>query len=100
MAVGLTPKREHRFDIDRRYRFDFAFEAQKLGVECEGTTFFGKNRNGTMRLGRHQTAKGFREDTIKYNLAVERGWRVLRYTKQEIKNGLALQQIERVLNHD
>lgn len=88
MAVGLTPKREHRFDLCRRFRFDFAFVEDKVAVEVEGGIFVG---------GAHVQGARYRRDCEKYNLAVEQGWRVLRYTDREIKNGLAVQQIERVL---
>lgn len=61
---------EHRFHGTRRWRFDFAWVAQRLAVEVEGGAFSG---------GRHTRGLGFVADCHKYNAAVLAGWRVLRY---------------------
>lgn len=60
------PEREHRFDAERLWRFDFAWPDYKIAVEIEGQ-------------GRHQTVDGQRKDCEKYNRATVLGWRVLRY---------------------
>ena len=82
------PEREYRFDPVRRWRFDFAWPAQKVAAECEGGTYSG---------GRHTTGAGFEKDTEKYNAAVLQGWRVLRFTGHAIKAGTALATIETIL---
>jgi len=69
--------REHVFDPSRKWRFDFAVVAQKVAVEIEGGVWSG---------GRHTRGAGFQEDCIKYNRAVELGWKVLRYTPQMIED--------------
>ena len=61
----------------RNYRLDWAILNEKLGIEYEGV--FSK-------ISRHTTAKGFSEDCNKYNLAIQNGWRVLRYTALNYKN--------------
>ena len=97
-ALGIEHEREFRFASPRRWRADFRICGPvPLLVEVEGTTYFGKNKNGTMRLGRHQTAKGFAEDCVKYNAAAEIGYLVLRYTAAQIKSGAACAQIERMV---
>ena len=68
---------EHQFDHKRKYRFDWALLDLKIGIEYEG--IFSKK-------SRHTTAKGFSEDCNKYNLAIQNGWRVLRYTALNYKN--------------
>jgi len=68
---------EHRFDSVREYRFDWALLDLKIGIEYEG--IFSKK-------SRHTTAKGFSEDCNKYNLAIQNGWRVLRYTALNYHN--------------
>ncbi len=65
--------RELVFHPVRKWRFDYAFEAQKLAVEIEGQ-------------GRHQTYIGFRGDCEKYNSACLHGWRVLRFVAAERKH--------------
>lgn len=94
-GVGIpTPEREYQFHEDRKWRFDFAWPDLRLAIEVEGVTFYGKNANGTLRLGRHQTAKGFEADAEKYNAAVLDGWSVLRFTNGMIKRGEAIKVID------
>jgi very-short-patch-repair endonuclease len=82
------PEREYRFHKVRRFRFDFCWPDQKLGVECDGGTWSG---------GRHTRGAGYENDCIKYNTAVLDGWRVLRFTKGMIDCGNALSVIELAL---
>lgn len=89
--IGGEPfKTEHPFAKPRRWKFDFAWPDQKVAVEIEGGTFV---------RGRHQRPKGFRADCEKYDMAVELGWRVLRYTDQDLRERSAevLEQVCRVL---
>ena len=83
------PEREHRFAPPRKWRFDFAWPSLMLAIEVEG---------GTWVSGRHNRGRGFEQDCEKYNAAVIRGWRVLRFTRGMIDNGDALDQIEQSLN--
>lgn len=71
------PVREHRFHLIRKWRFDFAWPDQKVALECEG---------GVWTRGRHTRGKGFNSDCEKYNAAVLEGWKVLRYTPDQINN--------------
>ena len=92
LAVQLTAlqiefKREQRLIPHRRFRFDFLV-GQSLIAEVEG---------GTWRGGRHTTGAGFQKDCEKYNLAVEMGYRVLRFTSNMVRSGDASQQIERIV---
>jgi hypothetical protein len=93
MAAGLWPrcKRELVFAPPRKFRFDFAFPHAMVAVECEGGSWVG---------GAHGRGAHFQSDCDKYNLAVEKNWRVLRYTMADIKSGKAIQQIEWVLQNE
>jgi hypothetical protein len=71
--VGLPePIREYQFVKDRKWRFDYCWINWeiKLAVELEG---------GAMTNGRHTRGKGFLDDMVKYDRALEEGWIVLRY---------------------
>lgn len=89
--LGLTGfVREYRFHPIRKWRFDFAHPDRKLAVEVEG---FGA---GGM-AGRHQRFMGFNQDAEKYAEAVIAGWRVIRCTTQQVRNGKAAQWVARAL---
>ncbi len=75
------PMREFKFDLLRKWRFDFAWPEFKIAVECEG---------GVWTKGRHQQPQGFIDDCTKYNAAVILGWSVLRFTEEDIKSGAAV----------
>jgi very-short-patch-repair endonuclease len=75
-ASGLPiPSREIRFHQTRDWRFDFAFDAERVAVEVEG---------GIWTQGRHTRGSGYERDMIKYNCAGLAGWLVLRVTPGEL----------------
>jgi len=71
------PETEYKFCKERRWRFDYAFPKQKIAIEQEG---------GVWTRGRHTRGTGFIKDMEKYNRAVLLGWRVLRYTPEQMLN--------------
>lgn len=75
------PVREHRFVPDRRWRFDFAWPDRMLAVEVEGGVWNG---------GRHTRGAGYERDAEKYNRAAILGWRVLRFSTQQVQRGEAV----------
>lgn len=77
-------EREYRFAPDRRWRFDFAHPGSRLSVEIEGGTWSG---------GRHTTGTGFAADCEKYNAATVMGWRVLRFTPDQVASGEAINTV-------
>ena len=83
-------RKEWRFDEKRKWRFDFAVWSEKssFAVEIEG---------GAWIQGRHNRGKGFIADLEKYNHAALLGWRVLRFTPQQVLKGEAIAFIRRVL---
>ena len=84
-AAGFEFVREHKFHAVRKWRFDFALPAYKIGVEVEGGTWSG---------GRHSRGAGFEADCRKYNFAALDGWLVLRCTTGMVKTGEALQFVQ------
>lgn len=69
-----------------------------VAVEVEGLTSWGKNRDGSMRLGRHQSARGYAADCEKYAAALVEGWRVLRVTGAMVTDGRAVAWTEELLS--
>jgi very-short-patch-repair endonuclease len=89
LAAGLPrPVAELEFRLGRRWRFDFAWFAERLAVEVDGATFAG---------GRHTRGKGYEEDCVKLNAAVLDGWRVLRFTTRMVEDGRALAAVTAAL---
>ena len=78
---------EATFHPTRKWRFDFVLP-NKIAVEVEG---------GVYTKGRHTTGAGFTKDCEKYNEAVILGWRVLRFTTQQVTKGIAIETIKRAL---
>lgn len=74
--------REYRFG-QRKHRADFAWPERKVILEVEG---FG-----------HHKLNRYMRDVEKYNLAATLGFCVIRVTKKMIRDGTALQAIERAL---
>ena len=83
----LAPEREWVFS-KRKFRFDFAFLAQKIAVEVEG---------GIWSKGAHNRGKHFEQDAFKYNLATKMGWRVLRYSTDMVMQGQAINDVLEML---
>ena len=71
----VAPEREYRFHPARKWRFDFAWPAQRVAVEIEGGLWNG---------GRHGTALGMLADMEKYNAAACLGWLVLRFSERHL----------------
>lgn len=62
---------EYKFLETRKFRFDWAIPSMNIAIEYEGI-FSEKSR--------HTSLSGYTNDCEKYNLAVQNGWKVLRYT--------------------
>jgi hypothetical protein len=75
------PIREYRFHPTRRWRFDYAWPGELVALEVEGAVWV---------KGRHTRGSGFIADLEKYNAATALGWRVVRFTPQQMKQALFL----------
>ena len=82
------PQAQYRFAPPRRWTFDFCWLDRMLAVEVEG---------GIWTKGRHTRGKGYERDCEKYNAAALSGFRVLRVTTGMVKDGRALNVVERAI---
>ena len=82
------PVQEFKFHPSRKWRMDFAWPDQRIGLEVEGGIWSG---------GRHTRGKGYLQDMEKYNEATLMGFKLLRVTPKQMDNGDAVELVERLL---
>ena len=80
--------REYKFHPKRRWRFDFADPARRIGIELMGATW---------SAGRHTRGSGYMSDCEKANEAICLGWRMLRATTEQVEDGRLLAWLQRIL---
>lgn len=88
-VYGLpAPEAEHRFAAPRRWRFDWAWPAQKVALEVQGGLFVqGRHARGAALLKEHE----------KLNEAAALGWRVLFTTPKDLETCPTLDALRRAL---
>ncbi|MCG5790272.1 DUF559 domain-containing protein [Acinetobacter baumannii] len=84
----ISFEQEYKFHPKRKWRADFLITGTKILVEVEGGIWSG---------GRHTRGKGYLGDMEKYNEAAMMGFTVLRFSTEQVKSGLAVQQIEKMV---
>ena len=87
-ALKIEFEQEFKFHAKRKWRADFHITGKKLLVEVEGGIWSG---------GRHTRGKGYLGDMEKYNAATVMGYRVIRFSTEQVKSGLAIEQIEKMV---
>jgi len=87
-VLKISFEQEYKFHPKRKWRADFHIVGKKILVEVEGGVWSG---------GRHTRGKGYIGDMEKYNAAVVMGYQVLRFSTEQVKSGLAVQQIETMI---
>lgn len=85
------PVAEYLFakELKRKFRFDYCYPEKKIAIEIEG---------GVWINGRHNRPSGFIKDMEKYNIACLLGYRILRFTIQDLKKISTYLTIKEVLN--
>ncbi|MDO7434570.1 DUF559 domain-containing protein [Acinetobacter baumannii] len=81
-------EQEYKFHPKRKWRADFLITGTKILVEVEGGIWSG---------GRHTRGKGYLGDMQKYNEAAMMGFKVLRFSTEQVKAGVAIKQIEQLV---
>ena len=87
-VLRISFEQEYKFHPKRQWRADFHITGTKILVEVEGGIWTG---------GRHTRGKGFIHDMEKYNAATVLGYQVLRFSTVQVKSGLAVKQIEKMM---
>ena len=87
-ALKIEFEQEFKFHPKRKWRADFHLVEKMILVEVEGGIWSG---------GRHTRGKGYLGDMEKYNAATVMGYRVIRFSTEQVISGLAIQQIEGVI---
>lgn len=82
------PEEEFRFHPERKWRSDLAWKDFGLLVEVDGGVFV---------QGGHTRGMAYQRDREKDAEALCLGWRVLRVTPNQVKNGQAVNWIERIM---
>ena len=86
-AEHIPYQTEIRFHPTRRWKFDYLI-GEKLAVEVDGSVY---------SHGRHTRGKGYEADCEKLNEALILGYRVLRFSTGQVKSGMAIAMIKRIL---
>jgi very-short-patch-repair endonuclease len=87
-TLKIEFEQEFEFHPKRKWRADFHLVGKKILVEVEGAIWSG---------GRHTRGKGYIGDMEKYNAATMLGYQVIRFSTDQVKSGLAIQQIEKMV---
>lgn len=87
-AYKIEFVQEFRFNADRKWKADFHLTGTMILIEVEG---------GIWSNGRHTRGKGYIVDMEKYNSAQELGYSVYRYSTEQVKSGLAIEEIRRLI---
>ena len=87
-TLKIEFEQEFEFHPKRKWRADFHLVGKKILVEVEGGIWSG---------GRHTRGKGYIGDMEKYNAATMLGYQVIRFSTDQVKSGLAIQQIEKMV---
>lgn len=87
-ALKIPFTKEFRFHPDRKWQADFRIDDMPILVEVEG---------GVFSNGRHTRGEGYTKDCEKYSAAAANGWFVIRGTTAQIKEGLVIQWIEKLI---
>ena len=82
------PEREWKFEVKRRWRFDYAWPEKMVALEVEGGVWTG---------GRHTRGAGFVRDMEKYNRAAVLGWRLLRVTPDKLVSFGTFEMLREIL---
>lgn len=91
------PVCEYQFHANRQWRFDFCWKQALVACEVEGGIWM---QTKTGRSKGHAHPQRFESDCEKYNEAALYGWIVIRVTPKMVRDGRAIEWLERALLTD
>ncbi len=94
LAQLPAPQVEYAFHANRQWRFDFCWKQHLVACEIEGGIWL-KTKKGYSKG--HAHPERFEKDIEKYNEAALYGWTVIRVTPQMVRDGRAIEWLERAL---
>jgi hypothetical protein len=90
--LGLDFERECRFHATRKWRLDYVLYAGEHATKPEHLSRIGiavEIEGAIWVRGRHTRGKGYQADLDKYNAATMSGYRVLRFSTDDVMRGRA-----------
>ena len=84
------PVAEFKFHPKRRWKFDWAWVDRKIACEVDGGLWVAGG-------GRHNRPVTMIKDNEKFNNAALLGWRILKFTPQQFRNGEAAEFIKLII---
>lgn len=100
-AVNIPTVRQFKYSPDRKFAADFCIPHAMLLIEVQGGihSFRRTRKDGTEYEGpgAHGSVSGILKDNERLLEAMVNGYKLIRVTPQQVTDGVALQQIERVL---
>jgi very-short-patch-repair endonuclease len=82
--LGIETVAEYQFAEGRRWRFDLADLNSHTAYEVDGGKWHGGHRRG----------KALEDDYERQNSAILDGWRLLRFTNEQVMDGRARKWLE------
>jgi very-short-patch-repair endonuclease len=82
--LGLRTEAEYQWDDERKWRADLACLEHHILFEVDGGKWHGGHRRG----------KALEDDYERQNSAILDGWRLLRFTNEQVMDGRAKKWLE------
>lgn len=96
--AGIPYRVEFVFAPPRRWRADFAIHRYFAGMYSEKPELLVEIDGGAFIAGRHSRGTGVEKDAEKQSAAAILGYRVIRTTPRQVKDGTALLWIRQALS--
>lgn len=93
--LGLKFIKEFAFALPRKWRFDYVIEGFVSGCALLCGSVAIEIEGGIWTNGAHVRGKHYESDMAKYNAAAMAGYRVLRFSCEQVLNGTAREFISK-----